>query len=139
ASRLFAGHEHEQEVKRLGAHFQKGVDYYQTVEWNSAFFNEMREAGTSSLQSFSKIDLIEFKIYEEAYHHLMWNIVEQQVRSTNLVLRGTSVKKIFVDGGFGKNKIYMTMLAKGFPELAIYAATISQASALGAALAIHKN
>jgi len=48
------------------------------------------------------------------------------------------VRKIFVDGGFAKNNIYMTMLANALPGLDIYGATISQASALGAAMAIHK-
>lgn len=135
ASRLFAGYEHEQQVKRLGAHFQKGTDHYQTVEHNSELFKGVKVAE----RSFSKHEIGEFVNYEEAYHHLIWDLVRQQVRSANLVLKGTAVKKIFVDGGFGKNKIYMTMLAHAFPGLEVYAATISQASALGAALAIHRD
>ena len=67
----------------------------------------------------------------------MATIVQQQVTSTNLVLRGTPVRKIFVDGGFSKNQIYMQLLTDSFPEIEIYAASIPQASALGAALAIH--
>jgi len=72
-----------------------------------------------------------------AYHQLMASIIEQQVISTNLVLAGTPVRKIFVDGGFSKNPIYMQLLADNFPGIEIYAASIPQASALGAALAIH--
>jgi len=135
ASRLFAGYEHEQQVKRLAAHFQKGVDYYQTVEHDAGLFGTVKETN----RSFSKLEIGEIHNYEEAYHHLIWDIVQKQVRSTNLVLKGTAVKKIFVDGGFGKNNTYMTMLANAFPGLEVYAATISQASALGAALAIHQH
>ena len=57
--------------------------------------------------------------------------------STSLVIAGMAIKKIFVDGGFGKNPIYMNLLAKAFPGIEVYAAAVPQASALGAALVIH--
>jgi L-fuculokinase len=139
ASRLFAGHEHEQEIKRIADHFNRPADSYQTVEYNRTLTNDLNTTNEISQPSFSKTDLHEFKTYEEAYHHLILNIVQQQVKSTNLVLQKVPVKKIFVDGGFGKNEIFMNMLAKAFPDLEVYAATIPQASALGAALAIHQN
>jgi sugar (pentulose or hexulose) kinase len=137
ASRLFAGYEHEQQVKRLATHFQKAIDYYQTIEWNAALLNEMQSGNKFSGRSFSQVDLGEFTSYEQAYYHLMWNIVQQQTMSTNLVIAGMAVKKIFVDGGFGKNPVYMNLLAKALPGMEVYAATVPQASALGAALVIH--
>ena len=138
ASRLFAGYEHEQQVKRMAAHFHKRAESYRSVEYNAALAGQdTRQTETPPL-SFSQMELGKFKSYEEAYHHLVADIVRQQARSTNLILEGTVVKKIFVDGGFGKNEIYMTMLAKAFPYAEVYAATVPQASALGAALAIHK-
>jgi len=136
ASRLFAGHEHEQRVKALAAHFQKGMDYYQTLECDMSLLGPLKTATKSPSVESRPGD---FNSYEKAYHHFIWDIVGQQTRSTKLVLQGTAVKKIFVDGGFGKNKIYMTLLAHAFPGFEIYAATVSQASALGAALAIHKS
>jgi len=139
ASRLFAGHEHEQEAKRLAAHFNKAIDSYQFVEYDVALANEMLWETGTLLQPFSQADLDLFDTYEEAYHSLMMNIVKQQVKSTKLVLGTTSTKKIFVDGGFGKNPIYMNLLAKAFPAMEVYGATIPQASALGAALAIHEH
>jgi len=42
-----------------------------------------------------------------------------------------------VDGGFGKNQVYMHLLAEAFPDIEVFAASIPQATALGAALAIH--
>jgi L-fuculokinase len=137
ASRLFAGYEHEQQVKRLARHFQKAIDYYQTVEYSAAFLNEMQAGNKFSTRSFSELNLVEFTSYEEAYHHLMWNIVQQQTISTNLVIAGMEVRKIFVDGGFGKNPVYMRLLAKAFPGIEVYAAAVPQASALGAAFVIH--
>ena len=87
--------------------------------------------------AFVKRSLSEFSDYETAYHQLIFDIITQQVRSTNIVLKGTNVKKIFVDGGFGKNPIYMQLLALSFPGIGVSAASVAQASALGAALAIH--
>ena len=91
---------------------------------------------TTQLPS-SKRNLDDFKNYEEAYHQLIADIIVQQIRSTNIVLKGTSVRNIFVDGGFGNNPIYMQLLALAFPEIEVYAASVAQATAMGAALAIH--
>jgi sugar (pentulose or hexulose) kinase len=89
--------------------------------------------------AFSKKSLDDFDSYEDAYHHLIHALILQQVQSTKIVLSGSPVKKIFVDGGFGKNPIYMNLLAKAFPGIKVYAATVAQASSFGAALAIHKS
>ena len=43
-----------------------------------------------------------------------------------------------MDGGFGKNPVYMHLLAAAFPGIEVFAASIPQASAMGAALAIHR-
>lgn len=148
ASRLFAGYEHEQQVKVLAKHFKKPADYFSQVECNPATIkklhvdiNSYEPAGDDAMvqqSQFSKRDVHAFKTYEEAYHQLIADIIVQQVRATKLVLSGTSVKRIFVDGGFSKNHIYMYLLAQAFAEIEVYAASVAQASALGAALVLHK-
>jgi sugar (pentulose or hexulose) kinase len=65
--------------------------------------------------------------------------MDQQVASTRLVLQGTDVRRIFVDGGFGRNEVYMHLLAESFPDIEVFAASIPQATAMGAALAIHSH
>jgi sugar (pentulose or hexulose) kinase len=149
ASRLFAGHEHEQQTKKLSAHFLKSHDFYTSIQYDPELLRNMNER--SGIQSggslanmlqpsdFGKRKLDEFRDYEEAYHQLIADIVIQQIQSTQLVLNGTSVKKIFVDGGFSKNRLYMHLLAEALPGMEVYAASVSQASALGAGMAIHKH
>ena len=56
-----------------------------------------------------------------------------------MVLQGTDVKDIYVDGGFGKNEIFMNLLADLFPDIKVWAASVAQATAVGTALAIHKS
>lgn len=147
ASRLFAGYEHEQQVKRLAAHFNVPNDYYTDVKCDVEILKKLKP-GTKKIQSlsdkamvgqsaFAGRELGRFANYEQAYHQLIADIIQQQVKSTSLVLKGTMVKRIFVDGGFSKNSIYMYLLAEAFPNIEVYAASVAQASALGAALAIH--
>jgi sugar (pentulose or hexulose) kinase len=147
ASRLFAGYEHEQQVTKLSEHFGKPLNYYKTVLYDEDILHNMLKGQNFSNQkdkngigqsNFSSRQLNVFNSYEEAYHQLIKDIIEQQLNSTNFVLQGTTCKRIFVDGGFSNNIIYMSLLAKSFPEIEVYAATVPQASALGAALAIHE-
>ncbi|MBO0940004.1 carbohydrate kinase [Fibrella sp. HMF5335] len=152
ASRLFAGYEHEQQVKRLANHFNVSPDYYTTVAYDPGLIDTLqqripesktvefgkKEALISMTGSvFNNRDLSTFATYDLAYHQLMLDIMAQQLISTNLVIADSPVKRLFVDGGFGKNPIYMSLLARAFPDIAVYAASVAQASALGAALAIH--
>ena len=146
ASRLFAGYEHEQQVKRLAAHFMVNINRYKEAKVDFELLKSLTvENSTNSFQQgalvgqsrFAQRDLVGFKGYDEAYHLLIADIIQQQARRTNLVLKGTSVSRIFVDGGFSNNAIYMHMLAEAFPNMEVYAASMSQASALGAALVFH--
>jgi len=149
ASRLFAGYEHEQQTKKIAGHFNQPLDHYKTVQYDLSILQKTKPSKADSKKTgkeemvqqsdFSTRDLREFVSYEEAYHQLIADIITQQVHSTSLVLKGTGVKRIFVDGGFGNNPIYMHLLSEVFPGIEVYAASFPQASALGAALAAHRH
>ncbi|HTS46072.1 MAG TPA: FGGY family carbohydrate kinase [Puia sp.] len=141
ASRLFAGHIHEEQTKKIADHFNKSPDYYSGLKGNIELLNRLYETNIpgndNSSSFFYDHDLNSFSNYEEAYYHLMFDLIIRQTKSTKLILKGTNVKKIFVDGGFGKNSIYMQMLRRSFPDINISTTAMSQATALGAALSIH--
>ncbi len=143
ASRLFAGNDHETQVKRLAYHFYKEPDYYKTVRPQPELLypaagNEQAAPEPDLKKSlFAQRDLAQFASFEEGYHQLMRDIVIQQVASTSMGLQGRPVKRIFVDGGFGKNPIYMQLLAAHFPEMEVFAASVAQATAVGVALSVH--
>lgn len=142
ASRLFAGYEHEQQVKRIGEYFNQPSIRYRSVDYDPAIMAKLRGQKQQlrkgkGITAFGDRDLSAFSSDIEAYHQLMLDIADAQFASTQLVLQGTKVKRIFVDGGFSKNSIYMNMLALMFPEMEIFAASMAQATAMGAALAIH--
>ncbi|MEZ0483666.1 FGGY-family carbohydrate kinase [Fibrella aquatica] len=164
ASRLFAGNEHEQQTKRLSAHFNVPESYYKQVGYNADIIDQLQRTHAIEAEpnndhanewlgmtppatippftqsAFVRRDLTLFPDYETAYHQLMLDLMAQQLISTALVIPGDSVgpiSRIFVDGGFSHNSIYMNLLAAAFPDVDIWAASVAQATSLGAALAIH--
>lgn len=141
ASRLFSGPEYEEGVERIAQHFNQDPIKYRTIEFNPDITSVLQKNDTSNSGTglFAQRELSIFASDEEAYHQLVLDIIKQQVRSTNLVLKGSPVKRLFVDGGFSRNAVYMNLLAMAFPQLEVYAASMAQATALGAALAIHKS
>lgn len=149
AARLFSGNEHEVQAKKIALHFALPFDTFKEVIYDKAIVTRLQEKGKKPSKNdsheivreslFEKRNLADFETYEMAYHQLMLDIVRQQILSTRLVIHNSPVKKLFVDGGFSKNSIFMNLLAENFPDMEVYAASMAQASALGAALAIHKN
>lgn len=113
AARYFGGHEHALKVQELALTFGLPEDFYQHLSERLA-----SPAG-------------------RAYEHFMHQLMEKQVASTRLAIGNSSVKHLFVDGGFSKNHLYMHLLAQAFPDLEVFAADIAQATALGGAMAIH--
>jgi sugar (pentulose or hexulose) kinase len=142
ASRLFSGYEFEQQIKRIASHYTKDPDYYQSIrynpEWSKEFAGQRIQISELKKESdFASRDLSSFQNDEHAYHQFMFDLARQQFLSTSLVLGNAPVKKIFVDGGFSRNEVFMGMLAALFPDKEVYAALMSQGTSLGAALAIH--
>ena len=123
ASRLFAGNTHEIKTKELAVQFSTEIDNYKNVDYNSELIRNQNTA-----------------TYEAAYHSVVFDIVQDQIAAINLVINGLEpIRCIFVDGGFSKNPIFMNLLAQAFPNYEVLAASVAQASALGAALAIHES
>lgn len=150
ASRLFAGYEHEEQTRRLAAYYRTDLNRYSSVAYDRDIIKEIKlnqeplvdEQNTMVMLKksiFGNRDLARYSTYEQAYHQLIADLITQQFASTSLILKDSPVKRIFVDGGFSKNPIYMHLLAAAFPDIEVFAASVAQATAMGAALAIHKH
>ncbi len=148
ASRIFAGNEHERQTKHLADYFNVKIDYFKQVKFDRDLImflrSKYKQATPETVDVLLDCPFVErninlFKSYEEAYHQFMLDLVAQQIASLRLTMGRTNVKKIFVDGGFSKNEIYMNLLADAFFNKQVFASEIAQASALGAALVIHEH
>lgn len=140
ASRLLGGMYHEQEAAKIARCF--GVPPAELMEMN---YDPETEVETLSLENYRvenpvsglERDWQKYPTAAQAYHQLMADLVALQKRSSDLVLKGAPVNKLFVDGGFGKSRIFMKMLSVAYPETEVWTSEVPQASALGAALVLH--
>jgi sugar (pentulose or hexulose) kinase len=121
ASRLIAGLLHDEEVKKIGVRFNCSPDFFKEISYDPGFNPEQGNP-------------IDNQTLSQAYHKLIFELVEKQITATNLALGKSSVRKIFVDGGFSKNVIFMSYLLQAFPDYELYSTSLAQASSLGAAL-----
>jgi sugar (pentulose or hexulose) kinase len=137
ASRLFSGHEHEEKCNALAMHFGVSESVYRELSKSNDWTKYKTTKTTPELESiFASNDFSKFNSFEEGYVALISHLVAKQITSTNLIMQ-TSITTIYVDGGFSQNLIFMDMLAAAFPDKKVYAASVTQASALGAAVIIN--
>ncbi|MBO9593990.1 MAG: carbohydrate kinase [Niabella sp.] len=147
-SMLFAGNDHEQQVRRIARHFNIPADFYKTVAADPVLLDQCwkEAAGGGAVRSYSgtaipclfgqrALDM--FKTPGAAYHQLMMDMALQQEASSRQVLTDGPVSRIYVDGGFSKNGLFISLLARMFPQQEVFAAAMNQGTALGAALVLH--
>lgn len=150
ASRLFSGNEHERQIKHLSSHFGVSPDYYLSVKFDRDVVWHLRKTQKQATPDtadlgvlmdcpFVERNLNSFKTFEEAYHQFILDLVAQQIASIKLIYGTTFPRKIFVDGGFAKNELFMEMMAEAFFDKEVYASEMAQASALGAAMVISEH
>jgi predicted TIM-barrel fold metal-dependent hydrolase len=65
------------------------------------------------------------------YESFMEELVEKQAASLRLALGRTGVRTLYVDGGFSKNRLYISGLARKFPEMSVIPAEVGQAYGTG--------
>ncbi|HLT82484.1 MAG TPA: FGGY family carbohydrate kinase [Cyclobacteriaceae bacterium] len=148
ASRLFLGHELDHQLKTLNRLFDRDTKYYKQIRLNPSFLRAIEGGAVDNLYypevlNNDKLVADVFRpvkwdpqgcaSYEEAYHHVIWGLVRLQVASIRLALGRSPVKKVFVDGGFVDNELYITLLKHFLPELCIEASHTPLGSAYGAA------
>jgi len=73
---------------------------------------------------------------KNSYYEGMIRLVDEQVESTNLVLENSPVSKIIVEGGFSQNEFFMDLLSVSYPDLHVLPASVPNAAAVGAAMAV---
>ncbi|MFT4019357.1 MAG: FGGY family carbohydrate kinase [Agriterribacter sp.] len=143
---LFAGNDHDQQVKRIADHFNVAPEFYQSLEYDASLIEKLQATQTAILPFigsattpgvFHSRVLSGFDDAIAAYYQLVVDIIAQQALSTRMILQNSSVKHMYVDGGFCRNKIYMQLLANTFTGIKVYATSMMQGTALGAAIAIH--
>jgi hypothetical protein len=102
--------------KRIGFHYLKPADY--------------------GLEKANQTDWASFSDFIEAYYTFIHELTDIQVASLKLVLDDAPVDRLFVDGGFNANDIFLGMLRKKLPGMEIIPSDFPNGSALGAAMLV---
>ena len=143
ASRFFMGGAHEQLSKSIASYFDCSSDFFKTIDYDPLEFDQTTPLSNTnwsiSSTDFSLPKEI-FKNYSsptEAYYAIMKTLLQIQFTSLAFILRGVKIERIYLDGGFQKNQIFIKHLARSFADLEVYCNDFSLGAALGAALSVH--
>lgn len=142
ATRFFMGIEYRKQVLALDTIFQKPEGYHRTITYNPKIAkklsdNELYFNFQNIVLERKKIAINDLKVlgsYEAAYHQLVFELVQLQIRTINLADPTNKCKRLFIDGGFSKNQIYIQLLLRAFPKKSIRITNNPYGAALGACI-----
>lgn len=145
ASRFFMGNEYRLQVEKLGDYYKKEYGYHREVKFDQDLYLKLIEKPSIyfrfegiSLQrkKLNKTDLEPFKTFEEAYHQLMIELMELQIQTIRRAIGNSDIRKIYIDGGFTDNDVFMKLMAHHFSDFKVLSTQCPLGSALGAAMVI---
>ncbi|MBW3469864.1 FGGY-family carbohydrate kinase [Arthrospiribacter ruber] len=148
-SRLFIGEEHKVQIEKLYAYFQLERGYYKALSFEKKLYQKAKSKNRKRFRfEFLKPDIYGiaqanetdwkgFTDFEDAYYSFIHELTELQEASLNLVLKGTEVKKLYIDGGFNANPIFVETLMDKLPGIEIETTDFALGTALGAGILVN--
>jgi hypothetical protein len=148
-SRLFIGEEHHYQLEGLISHFGIQDADYKNLKFDENLYLEIKKKTAKKIKfhylkpvdygldfAIEPTDWSCFKNFEEAYFTFLDELTDIQVESLRLVLDSTPVQRLFVDGGFNSNEVFLMMLRKKLPNIKLIPSDFPNGSALGAAMLV---
>ena len=144
SAKLLLGNEYKHQVTELGKIFEVPYEHHKSVKFNGETFHKLSDNFKHCFfwKDLSDVDMpkettISFTTYEEAYHQLMIELVKLQVKSIESAKgEPSSIRRLFVDGGFSDNDVFIKLLSYYLRDMELRSASSSLGSALGAAIVI---
>ena len=150
-SRLFIGEEHKFQVEEMYAHWQLPLGTYKKLQFEESWYQKVSSQPTKrirfhyikpenfGIENGSSNDWGSFSEFTEAYYTFLHELTSIQAASVKLVLKGAPVTRLFVDGGFNANPIFLELLRKKLPGIELIPSDFPNGSALGAAMLVNMN
>lgn len=143
-SRFLLGEIHDSNVMMLDDHFGVTGELYKTIKIKHKKIEKIQANRRGRVffrhgipEGFADhdADLTHFLTYADAYHQMMYDLVDECLGSYRLVVtEDDPAEIIYVTGGFARNDTFVRILAARIPDRRVYASTIENATALGAAM-----
>lgn len=149
ASRFFLGYELDHQLEKLNAFFGKESKYYKDILPDEALVKRLLDGetpGTFYPETIARTPLVKsifpenrweisgFPDFETAYHQLVYGLARMQVASLMLAKGGSDTKKVYIDGGFVHNKVFIRFLTELLEGYELEFSDFPLGSAYGAAL-----
>ena len=132
ASRLFLGHQYKVQSERLLDHFGQSKDVRRTIKFDPVIYRKLQ----ADFRGATTADLTVFPDFTTAFHQLLRELVNLQIASAQRAIGNTPINKIYIDGGFADNPIYVALLSQHFSGKKVRITQAPLGSALGAAMVI---
>ena len=143
SSRLLLGNEYKYQVTKLSEHFNVDSDFHKTMKFDCEKYLSIVENFCYKFKWENMTDenmptetVIDYDNFEDAYLHLMIELVQLQVKSVKTAAGSKKIEKLFVDGGFSDNDVFIKLLSHYLRDMELRSTSSSLGSALGAAIAI---
>jgi L-fuculokinase len=145
AARLFLGNAYQKQLEEIMKYFQYDLNHLDEDSVNDKILNKF-SASDPNFFSFPSLQISPtakadtnlgvFKSFEEAYYRMVWELSGYQIIKINLASEGKKFKRIFLEGGFSKNQLFLACLKKQLPNIEIIISTYSSGASLGAAMQV---
>jgi glycerol kinase len=148
-SRLFIGEEHKVQIEKLYTYFDLEKGYYKALDFEKERYEKAKsqtkkrfrfeylKPDVYGIAQANETDWNGFTDFEDAYYSFIHELTELQVASLNLVLKDPKVQKLYIDGGFNANPIFVEMLRDKLPGINIEATDFALGTALGAGILVN--
>ena len=143
SSMQFLGKIHEVYLTALSTYFKVHVNKHLHLQLNKKLCQEilhensrvfLSEGIDSDFEAHPKL-LVNYANYETAYYQLVFEICKKVIKGIKLISdENSSIKEIYISGGFNKNVIFITFLKLLKSDIVIKISDCKNESALGAAL-----
>ncbi|RIA08562.1 sugar (pentulose or hexulose) kinase [Flavobacteriaceae bacterium MAR_2010_72] len=143
ANSIFLGNEYKIQVTKLDKLFGVSDDYHRSVKFDYDTYFEIIKDFKHYFKWDGIVDgdmpeetSLSYTKYEHAYHQLMTELVLLQIKSIKKAIGDDDIKRLYVDGGFSNNDVYIKLLSHYFRDKKLRTTDSSLGSALGAAISI---
>ena len=144
-SRLFLGEEHRMKVENLTKYYGVPKFHHRSLVFNEGLYQEYIINSKNHFHwkyldnsNAPQDDQLYFSSFEIAYHQLINELIDLLKDKIDIICE-TPPNKIYIDGGFSDNRIFLALLKIKFPSQKIKAKPASFACALGASMLLSQN
>jgi sugar (pentulose or hexulose) kinase len=145
AARLFLGYTYQQMLEEIGHYFKYDVRNLS----KEPFDNHLLDTISTSEERYFSFPLLNmeempasathlshFTSFKSAYYQMIWELSTYQIKAIKISTEGKEFQRMYIDGGFSKNKIFIQSLKIQYPDLEIMVSEFSSGASLGAAMQV---